>query len=678
MLHNATWTTRWLRWGCVFAAFAFVVVLALGMHRGLLLSSDVKSRCWPWKPFLTAVHLHTPILTDPVWQFVPWLRFAHEEVWAGRLPIWNPHQDGGEPLLGNSQSALGSPLVWPALLLGVERGWNLSLLLRILLAAAAAFFWLRDLGRSRLAASLGAVGFSLSGAFVAWLQHPHTLVAAAVPLLLLFARRAARSGSRASVAAVAGATFLVLSGGHPESQLMGAILTAAIVTREAIVGRNLRALLAPVLGAVLGVGLAAPLLLPFVEYYRLSAARLGRGRLPSTLPPHDLIRFLLPSASGSHPIEAAASVSIVLLLLVPIGLVLSRDGETRFWAVAAAAMLVVIYENPVSRALANSTAVLWTRFLLFVPLAFGAIASAGLDALSNRIAARETPRGAVRLAAILIVLASAELALHARGVHAVTPVATLAPTTPILEKLRADRDVFRILPLHTFLPPNSATDYALDDVRGYDALGPEGWIEARSAMGRFGQTRTMSDGLEPWDLKPGGQALDSWNVRYLLLDPRFPFSAAELNERLGLDLEEIYRGPDGRILRNRRSKPRARLSVAGSIVLRQRLPTRWDFEISPASAGEFLLANPYFPGWRVSVDGNPVHLDLPAGAPIAFPVPAGQHRVRIDYRPQSLDWGMAAMFCSLAALLALLRRPHRSAEALGSGSASASNPISKD
>ena len=542
----------------------------------------------------------------------------------------------------------------------------------------AAFFWLRDLGRSRLAASLGAVGFSLSGAFVAWLQHPHTIVAAAVPLLLLSARRAARSGSRASVAAVAGATFLVLSGGHPESQLMGAILAAAIVAREAVVGRSLRALLAPVIGAVLGVGLAAPLLLPFAEYYRLSAARLGAGRHPSTLPPRDLIRFLFPNAFGSGSIEAAASVSIVLLLLVPIGLALSRDGETRHWAVAAAAMLLVIYENPVSRALANSTPVLWTRFLLFVPLAFGAVASAGLDALSNRIAARGRPRGAVSLAAVLIVLATAELALHARGVHAVTPAAMLAPAAPILEKLREDSDVFRILPLHTFLPPNSATDYALDDVRGYDALGPEGWIEARRAMGRFGPTRTTSDGIEPWDLKPGGEALDFWNVRYLLLDPRFTLSAAELNQRLGLDLEEIYRGPDGRILRNRRSKPRARLSVAGSIALRQRLPTRWDFEISAASAGEFLLANPYFPGWRASLDGNPIHLDLPAGAPIAFPVPEGQHGVRIDYRPRSLDWGMAAALGSLLALLALLWRPHRAAEALGSGSAFANNPISKD
>jgi hypothetical protein len=650
-------TPGWLRRAGVFAAFGYVVVAALGMHRGLLLSSDVKSRCWPWSPSLTATPLHMPTLTDPVWQFVPWLRFAHEELWAGRLPLWNPHQDGGEPLLGNSISALGSPLVWPALLLGVERGWNLSLLLRILLAAAAAFLWLRDLGRSRQAASLGAVGFALSGAFIAWLEHPQTLVAAALPLLLLAARRAARSGSRASVAAVAGATFLVLSGGHPESQLMGAILTAAIVAREAIVGRRLRALFAPAVGAVLGLGLAAPLLLPFVEYYRESAARLGRGRHPLTLPPRDLLRFLLPSVSGSDVIEAAAAVSIVLLLLVPVGLALSRDGETRFWAAAGAAMLLVIYENPASRLLSAATPVVWTRFLLFLPLALGAVASAGLDAWSSRIAARGAPRGAVRLAAVLLVLATAELALRARGVHAVTPAALVAPTTPILEKLRVDPDVFRILPLHTFLPPNSATDYALDDVRGYDALGPEGWLESRRAMGRFGETRTTSDGIEPWDLKPGGRALDFWNVRYLLLDPRFAFPAAELNERLKLDLEETYSGPDGRLLRNRRVQPRARLSIAGSVVLRQRLPTRWDFEISAASAGEFLLADPYFPGWRAAVDGKPIRLDLPAGAPIAFPVPAGRHGVRIDYRPRSLGWGAAALVCSLLTLLALLWRP---------------------
>ncbi len=64
------------------------------------------------------------------------------------------------PLLGNAQSALLTPLDWPVLLLGAARGWNLSLLARLLVAAAGAYLLLRDLGRSRAAAALGAVAFS--------------------------------------------------------------------------------------------------------------------------------------------------------------------------------------------------------------------------------------------------------------------------------------------------------------------------------------------------------------------------------------------------------------------------------------------------------------------------------------------------------------------------------------
>ena len=157
------------------AALALVIAVSLGMHRGLLLSSDIKSRCWPWVPFLRSETLAAPGLSDPVWQFVPWLSLARRQLAAGGLPLWNPHQDGGVPLLGNAISALLSPLVWPALLLGVAAGWNLSLLLRILLAAGATYAWLRDLSRSRWASALGAFAFALSGAFVAWLEHPHTL-----------------------------------------------------------------------------------------------------------------------------------------------------------------------------------------------------------------------------------------------------------------------------------------------------------------------------------------------------------------------------------------------------------------------------------------------------------------------------------------------------------------------
>ena len=208
------------RWACALTLLAGAVWLGLGMHRGLLLSSDIRSLAFPWRPFLAEHRSGNVDLADPAQQFVPWLQLARGELATGRLPLWNPWQDGGVPLLGNAQSALASPLVWPALLLGVERGWNLSLLLRLLVAVAGTYLWLRDLGRSRLAAALGAVSFGMSGAFVVWLEHPHTLVAAAAPWVLWAAQRVAREPHPSSLVALAATVWMAFVGGHPETLLL--------------------------------------------------------------------------------------------------------------------------------------------------------------------------------------------------------------------------------------------------------------------------------------------------------------------------------------------------------------------------------------------------------------------------------------------------------------------------
>ena len=623
----------------------------------MLLSSDIRSVRFPWAPFLPHEKLEAPALSDPVWQFVPWLELARRELAAGRLPLWNPHQDGGVPLLGNAQSALLTPLDWPVLALGAARGWNLSLLARLLLAAAGSFLLLRDLGRSRAASSLGAVVFSLSGAFIAWLEHPLALTAAPAPLVLLFARRAAREPSARSVAGLAIGTFLVLSGGHPETALMVALLAAAAVAASRPPARGLLRVLA---GAALGTGLAAPALLPFSEYFLRSAARTGEGRAPFVLGARDLLRFVWPRLPGSNVIEAAATVSVVALLLLPLGFVAARqDRDARFWFLAAAAMILVIYDNPISRALARATPVYWTRFLLLLPLALGAVAAAGFDALRETIA----PRGgalARALGAAATVLCLVDLLAAARGVHAVTPAAWLAPRTPLLDRLAADRDVFRVLPLHTMLSPNSASDYGLDDVRGYDALGPAGWRQARSKIGRYADLPTQRDAVEPWDLAPAGTALDAWNVKYLLLPPTYGFGAEALNERKGLDLEEVYSGPDGRIFRNRRARPRVRLEGAGAggeARVLARAPGRWRIETRCGAAASLLVADPFFPGWRARVDGAAVDLGAVPGEPMRVGLPPGRHQVELAYRPVSFAAGAAiGVSSALAAAVLLARR----------------------
>jgi hypothetical protein len=648
----------------VVAGAGVVLFLALGMHRGVLLSNDIKAKCWPWAPSYPRRPIPAVALSDPVWQFVPWLGLARKELLAARLPLWNPHQDGGVPLLGNGQSALGSPLLFPALLLGVAHGWNLTLLARLLVALAGAYLWLRDRGRSTIAASLGALAFALSGAFVAWLEHPHTLVAAPVPLLLLFAGRAAERPAAKSIAGLAVATALVLLGGHPETAILAALLTVGVVLVRA---RSPRGVASSCGAALLGVGLAAPFLFPFTEYYAISSARLGVDRHPFVLPLSAIVRFLFPKDPGSHPIEAAATVSVAVLVLAPFSFGrLRRDREAAFFALTAIACLLVAYENPLSRLLAKTTPIYWSRVLLLLPLALGYLGSLGLD----RLVARSGGRPAARLAAaLLIAAAGVELIFAARGVHSVTPRRDLLTRTPILDRLAEDRELFHVLPLHTFLPANTATQYGLDDLRGYDALAPHSWRVSRRAIGRFGNMPSQIDVVEPWDLAPGGEALDLWSVKYLLLHPQFQFGAEMLNRRMGLDLVEVYSGADGKLLLNRRARPRVRWigSPPAAISVRQRVATRWSVSVDAPSAGRLLVADPSFPGWASRVDEKWSPIDSPYGTPMEVTVPAGHHEVTLAYRPVSFRLGIAACALSLLLLATWCIRGKATARAAGSG-----------
>jgi len=616
----------------------------LGMNRGLLLSSDVKSRCWPWAPSYTRAELQAPVLTDPVWQFVPWLEFARRELQAGRLPLWNPHQNGGVPLLGNAQSALASPLVAPALLLGVERGWNLALLLRVLTAALGTFLWLRDLGRSRIAASLGAAMYSLSGPFIGWLEHPQTLAAAPVPFVLLFAGRLAHRASPGALVGLACATAAVLLGGHPETAAMAALVAAGFAAATV---KDRRGALGVSAGASLGLLLSAPAVLPFVEYFLSSAASHGADRQPFVMPLSALVRFVLPHAPVGHPIEAAATVSAVGLFLAVAGALTTGDRRLRFVSLGLACFLLLLaYDNPLARLAAGHTSIYWSRVLILLPLPLGFLAAAGLDTLRSIVARRIGGMGATVAAGVVLVAAGAELFAAARGVHAVTPPADLSRTTPLLRLLTAEREPFRILPLHTFLPPDSATALGLDDVRGYDAITPRAWLREREAMGRFTSTSIVTDVLEPRDLAPGGKALDLWNVKYLLLHPQLPYTAERLNSELGLDLEESYLGSDGRLLRNRRVLPRARLRGEGTVHVTERRATRWRLDVDARESTVLVLANPMFPGWRARVDGKRALIATRTGTPIEVRVPAGRHTVEISYEP--LSFRLGAGMCAAA------------------------------
>ncbi|MCU0291918.1 MAG: YfhO family protein [Thermoanaerobaculaceae bacterium] len=519
------------------------------------------------------------------------------------------------------------------------------------MAASGTYLWLRRHGRGEAGAVLGALVFSFSGAFVAWLEHPHTLVAAPTPWLILFTEELVCKPSRRAFVGLAASTFLVLSGGHPETTLMVAILASAVLVWRA---KSLGAVVRPAVAALLGAGLAAPLWLPFAEYFAISGARDHVNRFAFLLEPTDMLRFLWPRAATSHPIETAATVSVTVLVLCLWAVIRGRrDRELQFWAGLLLAMLIVVYFKPVSRGLAELTPVYWTRLLLLVPLPFAWIAATALDRLQEMTRARQK-LFAEALGAVAVSLVAVELLAAAQGVHGTTDPSLVGVTTPLVMRLQEDPEVFRVLPLGNFLPPNLATSLGIDEIRGFDSVIPRDWRRVRESIGEF-----RHDMMTPDRLKPGGHGLNYWNIKYLLAHPSPTLSAAKVAQEKDLDLAEIYRGVDGVIWENRRVQPRARLQGSGRITLVSRVATRWQWDVGLDHADSLTIANPAFPGWTAYIDGRPTAVTAATGEALVISIPKGHHTVEIRYWPNTLRAGLIASALAMVLLLTATMGPGR-------------------
>jgi uncharacterized membrane protein YfhO len=89
-----------------------------------------------------------------------------------------------------------------------------------------------------------------------------------------------------------------------------------------------------------------------------------------------------------------------------------------------------------------------------------------------------------------------------------------------------------------------------------------------------------------------------------------------------------------------------------------------EIEIETGAEGYLFLSDPFYPGWRAEVDGNPATILRANYAFRAVAVPAGTHRVTMAFRPISWYAGLAITAVTVLLLLilgglALARRQRR-------------------
>ena len=252
------------------------------------------------------------------------LPFVTEEIaqWQnGHLPIWDPHQWGGQSLIGQDQPGVLFPLNWLWWSAPLWRGHialqfaNWYFVLIHYFAALFCYLLARDLGLSRFASICAGASFALSG-YMADISWPQMLNGAMWgPLVLLFALRSLNGRrpvwSMAAAGAIAGFSFF---GGHHQIPTY-TLLCVAFLLAFYVLFRGLSLARAALLGAVcvlFAVLIGAPQLLPSYEYWSRSL------RWVSTAQPvgfHDQVPYSVFDLYSLHP---AAILGLIVPTVFPV------------------------------------------------------------------------------------------------------------------------------------------------------------------------------------------------------------------------------------------------------------------------------------------------------------------------------------------------------------------------
>jgi hypothetical protein len=206
----------------------------------------------------------------PAVQEEPYLAFKRHELAAGRFPLWNPHQAAGLPFAANPQATLFLPEI-PLYVLPTAYAWDLFLLLKLFAAGLFTYLFLRLIGCSQVAALGGGAAYMLCGPLITWLNNAMTNVDCLLPLLLFGIERLLRADRPWALPLAALAVALTILGGHPEHTFFAHLTGLIYVIYRIWTGdsrlRSWRCVWQLGAAYLLGLGVAAVLLLPFSEFF---------------------------------------------------------------------------------------------------------------------------------------------------------------------------------------------------------------------------------------------------------------------------------------------------------------------------------------------------------------------------------------------------------------------------
>jgi hypothetical protein len=258
----------------------------------------------PSTPETAKIVPHNTILSDQVTCFEPARRFEASEIHQGRFPLWAPYQYGGVPFVWPKYSLFlllecctKSPviLVWVQLFAALVAGVGMFFFCRRVLMVS---FW---------PATVCAWCYPLTAFFVLWQGLPSVYW---LPWIFLLVDKTIRGASSLATIGLSVMTFLVLTSGQIDiagQVLLGSGIYAIWCLWDTHPGgwylrKFWTASVTLILGWGLGFLLAAPHLLPLLEYAQTGSRMMHRSEGTEERPPVGLAalpQVVLPDIYGT-------------------------------------------------------------------------------------------------------------------------------------------------------------------------------------------------------------------------------------------------------------------------------------------------------------------------------------------------------------------------------------------
>lgn len=348
----------------------------------------------PYKNFL---------VTDPVRQQIPWRKLVTDLEKKVSIPLWNPYNFTGTPLLANSQSAAFYPLNLLFLVLPFSAAWSLLILFQPLLAGVFLYFYLRNLKLAQLPSFLGALSFAFSGFFVAWLEWGTILnVALWLPLMLLCVDKIFGGTKGKNIIWYLILVFSLVSSffaGHLQTFFYAVILFLVyFLIRWLQNGKNLKTFATFTLVGFCCIIFSLPQLIPTIKFIALSARNLDLPAWQSNpgwfVPWQNLIQFLAPDFFGNPTTlnyygiwnygEFIGYVGIPSFIMAFFALFFRKDKKTLFFGCAFFVSLIFalptfLAKIPFQLNLPFITTAQPTRFLFITDFSLSILAALGFD-----------------------------------------------------------------------------------------------------------------------------------------------------------------------------------------------------------------------------------------------------------------------------------------------------------